>query len=93
MDRHDVQLVDVPTHDPQGESQLTHDPFLMTSPSGHVATQLPLYRAAVEAQEVQLLEVMLQVAHTDAHASQTLVLALATEVLEGQVTTQDVRYK
>lgn len=85
--------MEVPVHEAQGESQLTQAPFLITNPVGQVLTQFPLYNAALVAQDVQLEAVPLQVAHTASQGSHTLVLALATEVLLGQVVTHPVKYR
>jgi pantothenate synthetase len=86
FDKQLVQFVEVMEQVLQGESQLTHRPFLMTSGLGHVFTQLPLFKAVFGAHDVQFVAIIEHVAHTAAHASHVLVASLLTVTLTGHET-------
>jgi hypothetical protein len=90
VDRQLVQFVEVFWQVLQGESQLTQRPFLMTRGLGHGFTQLPLFRAAFVAHDVQFEVIPEHVAHTAAQRSHDLVALLLTVMLAGHVITHIV---
>ena len=83
-----VQLVYTVSHVKQLLSQAVHSPLLITRGVGQEATQDPLYRAALEAQLVQLSTVPAHYAHSTLQASHSLVTAFVIVMPAGHELSQ-----
>lgn len=81
-----VQLVYIIEQVWQEGSQFAQAPLLMTKGDGQIVTQVPLYRAAFDAQSTQVVIVVLQVAHYIEQLSHVRATEFAIVIKLGQFT-------